>query len=206
MTASARAPAVEILPASKGFRRAPATIEILRCAAAAKQARVRRLCGRPRKAPPRKGPRRPCSEVGGLNMRSRRAIGPRRTTVGCAQSAAVARSGPPVEAGPIARTAVLLRLTCWWLNVVVCLQRRPGVADSVCLVTSAGAFSWPVPRISVRRPGYESLSGCRAVSTAWPPIAARRPLRTVRHGNRSPFPKGVLAAVREAPIGHGGAV
>src|SRR5271157_3965677 len=107
--------------------------------------------------------------------------------------------------------------------MVVGLLRPSGVAGTGRLVTAAGAFHWPVPRIAVwgagdesackypvvsttglaiavRRAVDNSLPKCSVVSTTGAAIAVRRP------GNRSPSGRSALPAVRESPIGHCGAV
>ena len=107
--------------------------EALRRMPAAKRTEASRagwLAGRSRKAFAHKGLVRPCPDIAPLRACFGRAVG-----------------GLP-------------RVTCRWLDAVMGLQGRSGVAAARRLVTPAGADSKPVARIAVRRLRDQSLFRC----------------------------------------------
>src|ERR1700721_2772231 len=115
---------------------------------------VRRLHRRPGEAiPPKTCRGRRLREIVALEAcPCRGTIGLLRNAIGLARPAAV-------EAGAIARAAVLLRRIDRRLHVVVSLLSRSAVANSGRLVTPVVAFGWPVACISLRRAGKSLAIG-----------------------------------------------
>jgi len=148
MTASARVPAAKILPAVEALRSVAAATETLRPLAAAKRMEAAR--------------------VRLLTRRLRKAPAPkfRRRPLLEIRALKSCRGCAICERRPTHRGRYM----------VVGLLRPSGVAGTGRLVTAAGAFHWPVPRIAVWGAGDESACKYPVVSTTGLAIAVWGPV------------------------------